>query len=384
MKNKLFGIILVFISFFFFGWGYVGHNKISSNATNFFPQEMNDFLYWKVYLTAHASDADSRKGDDPTEGYKHYIDIDNYSIFLSSGRIPTTMDSIITMYGLSFVNNQGILPWSTISTVDSITSAFSIKDFEKALFYAADLGHYVGDGNMPLHITKNYNGQLSGQNGVHSRYESTMIGKYSEQINYSGDSIQYINNVPKYIFQYLYQNYAYVDTILIADKNAKSFANGNTSSDLYYQKLWELTKNYTIILFRNASKTIANLIYTAWVNAGSPELNPSAINDNTKIKDFYLWQNYPNPFGKTTPSGNHTTSIRYSISEASTLNATSTNISLKVYDILGREVETLVNKNQSAGNYKVNFSANNLPAGIYFYTLISDKFVATKKFIYLK
>ena len=92
--------------------------------------------------------------------------------------------------------------------------------------------------------------------------------------------------------------------------------------------------------------------------------------------EFSLMQNYPNPF-------NPTTTIKYSIPRASF-------VTLKIYDILGREVSTLVNKEQSAGIYKVQFSAkngtdsDNFSSGIYFYRITAGNFVSTKKFILLK
>jgi len=377
--KKLLKIILLFSSLLFVGWGNTGHYKISSNATKFFHPDMNEFLYWSSYLASHASDADYRKGDDPTEGHKHYIDVDNYPIFISDGRIPNSIDSVTRMYGSSFVDDQGVLPWATMITIDSMTSAFSRRDFERALFFAADLGHYVGDGHMPLHITRNYNGQFTNQYGVHSRYESTMIGKYSSQINYSGDSVHYISNVSSYIFDYLYANYTLVDSILAADKTAKSDAGGSTSSDYFYQKLWEYTKNNTTMLLKNASKTMAELIYTSWVNAGSPELNPSDIQDVNTVQDFDLGQNYPNPF-------NPSTTIRYSIPSQKKSEASF--VKLVVYDILGNEMTNLVENNQSAGNYEVQFDANSigsgLPSGIYFYRLTVGKFIDTKKMMLIK
>ncbi|NWG29452.1 MAG: T9SS type A sorting domain-containing protein [Ignavibacteriaceae bacterium] len=88
------------------------------------------------------------------------------------------------------------------------------------------------------------------------------------------------------------------------------------------------------------------------------------------ITDYKLQQNYPNPF-------NPTTSISFSIPKNGF-------VTLKVYDILGKEVAELVNEIKEAGNYSVTFNASELPSGIYFYTLTSGNFTATKKLILLK
>ncbi len=85
---------------------------------------------------------------------------------------------------------------------------------------------------------------------------------------------------------------------------------------------------------------------------------------------YELSQNYPNPF-------NPVTTINYSISSNG-------NVQLKVYDILGREVATLVNETKVPGNYKVNFNASNLASGVYFYRLQTGSFVQTKKMVLMK
>ena len=99
-------------------------------------------------------------------------------------------------------------------------------------------------------------------------------------------------------------------------------------------------------------------------------------NKNTSLK-FELSQNYPNPF-------NPSTTIKYSIPIVETMHATSQLVTLKVYDILGREVATLVNTQQIAGNYEVTFDATNLVSGIYFYKLQSGSFFESKKMLLLK
>jgi hypothetical protein len=85
---------------------------------------------------------------------------------------------------------------------------------------------------------------------------------------------------------------------------------------------------------------------------------------------FTLYQNYPNPF-------NPTTTIEFDIPER-------TNVKLVIYDILGREVETLIDKELEPGKYKLNFTATNLPSGVYFYTLKTPKFTKTNKMLLIK
>ncbi len=75
-------VIIFIITQEIFGWGNVGHSLINRNSTKHFPQEMNSFKLWSEFLAQHASDADYRKSQDPNEGNKHFIDIDNYQEFL--------------------------------------------------------------------------------------------------------------------------------------------------------------------------------------------------------------------------------------------------------------------------------------------------------------
>ena len=98
-------------------------------------------------------------------------------------------------------------------------------------------------------------------------------------------------------------------------------------------------------------------------------------------EQFMLYQNYPNPF-------NPTTKIRYSIPAVRTSFPSTSGgmkfIKLKVYDILGNEITTLVNEEKPTGNYDVEFDGSNLPSGVYFYRLQAGSFIDTKKFILLK
>jgi len=375
LKNRIFFPIIFISAFFFLGWGYVGHSIINYRTILSALPEMEFFNTWADSLQAHASDADSRKSWDPTEGPKHYLDIDNYPEFIATGTIPQDFDSLVAIHGLSFVMDQGILPWAILKTADSLQAAFEINDMHKAMLLAADLGHYIADGHMPLHITRNYNGQYTNQTGVHSRYESSLIGDFQSQIIYNGDSLEYIEDLSDFVFNMLYENYQYVDSVLYADSVANAYA-GNHNSSTYYNKFWEIAKNFTIDLFKNASYRIACVIYTEWIDAGG--LTDISDDKNELPSGFNLSQNYPNPF-------NPSTKIKYTVPSVTLRQAQSDiKVSLKVFDLLGNEIATLVNEVKPAGSYEVNFDAAGLPSGIYFYKLQGGNFVETKKMLLLK
>jgi hypothetical protein len=93
-------------------------------------------------------------------------------------------------------------------------------------------------------------------------------------------------------------------------------------------------------------------------------------NNISTPNDFSLEQNYPNPF-------NPSTTIRFSIPSASS-------VQLKIYNVLGNEIATIVNETFPAGSYNVEYDASNLPSGIYFYTLTTNDFSETKKMTLIK
>jgi hypothetical protein len=112
----------------------------------------------------------------------------------------------------------------------------------------------------------------------------------------------------------------------------------------------------------------ATLLGYTWI--GNTDVVTTDVEDKEMPVVYSLDQNYPNPF-------NPATQIKYSIANAG-------NVSLKVFDVLGREVADLVSKHQDAGNYTVNFNASSLSSGIYFYRIESGSFVSVKKMMLVK
>ncbi|MBI9072601.1 MAG: CotH kinase family protein [Melioribacteraceae bacterium] len=113
-----------------------------------------------------------------------------------------------------------------------------------------------------------------------------------------------------------------------------------------------------------------------WVSANDLPVSIE-ISDNSIPNDFVLKQNYPNPF-------NPVTTIEYSIHVGTSSGLSLPTTKLTIYDVLGNEIKTLVNKEQSAGNYKVKFDASHFASGTYFYQMRSGSFIQTKKLILIK
>jgi len=370
--RKLFTILgIACVSFALISWGGTGHYKINYNASLSFNSEMTEFSSWVSYLAEHASDADSRKYSsdpyyDPNEAIKHYIDIDNYADFINSGLIEQNYTAAVAKYGQLTINSNGTLPWATETAYNNLKNSLAQHDWESAKQYAADLGHYVADGHMPLHITKNYDGALTGNYGIHSRYESTMINSYNSLITYTGSSVNVIANVNQYIFSYIYANNKYVDSVITADNYAKALAGGSTSSTIYNQALWTKTQGFTVKLFKNASNALAELMYTAWVQTQYTSDQQNPFGRFTEI----LEQNSPNPFATHT-------SIKFNLSENS-------EVVIQVKDVLGNNVTTLFSGLKPAGNYSIDWNPKNQHEGIYFVVLDTKKQHQVKKMLLVR
>lgn len=277
MKYQIQVIILFLIvsipSTSLFAWGKTGHRIINRKAVDYFPEEMEAFRAWRDFLGEHASDPDIRRRTDKSEAPRHFIDIDYYKEFLL-GKMIENKDSLISVYGTETVTKIGLLPWATLDTFNNLIEAFKERDKNKAMLLTSDLGHYIADGHQPMHTVVNYNGQLTNQKGVHERYESDMIDRHQNEIENSFEDchISQIKAPLNFIFRYISGSNSVCDVLFDADSLATKEA-GNYTSDEYYRIMWFRTKYITEIQFNRAAQDLAALIYTAWVDAGKPDLS---------------------------------------------------------------------------------------------------------------
>ncbi len=347
-------------------WGGATHKVINKEAVKHLPSSLTLFSNNVQWISDHAVDADNRKSSDPTEGPKHFIDIEDYAEF-KTGTLSHDINVLIAKYTLSTVTSIGVVPWATVWSLDSLTQTLRRGDSTKALQFAADLGHYVGDAHQPLHVTANYDGGQTGNNGIHSRYESSMLSTYLSQVVVTKDSIRFIASPVDFAFTFVAKGNVLVDSILKADNYAKTIDSQYKTA--YYATLWAKTGAMTQNQIQAATVDLACLWYTAAVNAGLISL--TSVSSAVRIQPrFELLQNYPNPF-------NPTTTISFSLGSSS-------NVSVKIYNLLGEEVETLVSGNRSAGIFQVQWKATGVASGIYLCRMQAGTYVETRKLILMK
>jgi hypothetical protein len=304
------GFISVLIS-----WGTFGHEHINRAAVFALPQPLQSFFYNHIdFITQESTVPDLRKYTlkDKAENPRHYIDLENFG---SLDSLPKTMEDLKKKYDDKFIQENGNLPWYIEEIMGKLTKAFKEKKKTEILFLASDLGHYLGDASMPLHTSSNHDGQLTNQKGIHALWESRLPELFGKNYNYFTGEAKMIDDVHKEVWRIILSTHNLADTVLITDRELKkkfaddkiykTDASGKIKKNKYsqpvfsddYAKAFHEALNGMVEKQMRASISItANFWYTAWVNAGKPDLSSLDPSDLTKQnaklfkKELKLWK----------------------------------------------------------------------------------------------
>ncbi len=271
-------------------WGFFGHKRINRIATFTLPPEMFGFYKDHLeYITEHAVDPDKRRYAVDGEAQRHYIDIDHY---VSAGQdpfevVPKKWNDAVAKFTEDTLQAYGIVPWHIKVMKYKLQRAFEDKNVDLILKYSADIGHYIGDAHVPLHTTENYNGQMTGQKGIHGLWESRLVEINSEDYDYFVGKAEYIDDIEEFIWKAVKESHLAVDSVLRIereltaefDPDAKySFEQrGNTTVSVYsYEFSQEYHRRMNGMVerrLRQAILAVGSIWYTAWVDAGQPDLS---------------------------------------------------------------------------------------------------------------
>ena len=270
-----------------FCWGFYAHKKINYYAVFLLPPEMMVLYKPNIdFITEHAVDPDKRRYAVPEEGPRHYIDIDHYGKYPYDS-LPRKWNDAVARYSEDTLNAYGIVPWWLQTMLYKLTNAFKEKNQAKILKYSAEIGHYIADSHVPLHANSNHNGQFTDQKGIHGFWESRIPELLAEkEWDFFIGKADYIKNPADFIWKRVLESGAAADTVLKYEKElTKNFPsdqkfsfedrNGITIrqySSAFSKKYNELLKGMIERRMRQSIYAVASFWYTAWVNAGQPDL----------------------------------------------------------------------------------------------------------------
>lgn len=269
-------------------WGFLGHQTINKKAVFALPPELFGFYKKYIdYVTQHSTDPDNRRYLIAEEGCRHFLDCDFYEKSVPLDTLPHRWNEAVKKYGLDTLNEHGIVPWHCNLMLYKLTEAFKSKDLKSILKTSADIGHYIADAHVPLHSTHNYNGQLTNQEGIHALWESRIPKLYLDSFDILTGTANYLSSPNEFIWDRVEESFSLVDTVLFLEKRATVIVGADNKyitepygsvmvknySPSFCQTYNGLMENMVEERMRAAIYAVASFWYTAWVNAGQPDLN---------------------------------------------------------------------------------------------------------------
>lgn len=303
MKHLPFFFALFFISVKTYCWGFYAHKKINNYAVFLLPPQMMVLYKPNIdFLTEHAVDPDMRRYAVPEEGPRHYIDLDHYGKYPFDS-LPRKWNDAVAKYSEDSLRTYGIGPWWIISMLHKLTDAFKEKNQAKILKYSAEIAHYIADAHVPLHANSNHNGQYTDQKGIHGFWESRIPELLADkQWDFFIGKAEFIKDPADFIWKRVLESAAASDTVLKYEKElTKTFPadqkysfeerNGITIrqySSAFSIKYNEMLKGMIERRMRQSIYAVASFWYTAWVNAGQPDLTQLSNKEFTaeELKEF--------------------------------------------------------------------------------------------------
>jgi len=287
MKQLLILISFLLITQTSFCWGFYGHRQINYYSVFLLPPEMLVFYKKHIaFINEHAVDPDKRRYLIAAEGPRHYIDIDRYGSYPYDS-LPRQWKDAVEKYSNDTLQLHGIVPWWIQTMQQRLTKAFRDKDAARILKLSAEIGHYIADAHVPLHACNNHNGQLTGQKGIHAFWESRIPELLADkEWDFFIGKASYVKNIGQFSWARVLESAAAADSVLKIEKKLSAdfptdlkYAFEERNGVLIRQYSTAYTLAYNQLLtgmverrMRQSIYAVASFWYTAWVNAGQPDL----------------------------------------------------------------------------------------------------------------
>ncbi len=255
-------------------WGEDGHHAINSLAVDCLPANMRP-LYDanRPWISLHSVDPDLWRQGYAPEAPHHFIDLDTWGLEVAM-HFPTDYWTACGLYGQAAIDKNGIVPWRIGQYYGKLIRAFKEHDAKAIVETSAWLGHYAGDIHVPFHAAANYDGQLSGQRGIHARFESVLLQRQIKPTDLKSRPARLLADPVEAAFGWARESLRQTIPVLAADKEA--VAQDATYGDAYYTAFGAKARPIAVRRLEEGAQDLASLWYSAWVAAGKPGLPPPA------------------------------------------------------------------------------------------------------------
>jgi hypothetical protein len=256
-------------------WGFAAHRFIMDQAISRLPDGIRPFYERnRTFMIEYSIVPDLlRTLDVADEPPRHFLDMDAYGEYPFDA-LPRDYDEAVRKFGREKVDANGLLPWRAADIYGRLVKAFDRAGRQQG--YALDdiklmsavLGHYVADAHMPFHAALNYDGQLTGQRGIHSRFESQLFERMQASLALPVVTIPPVHDIRAFMFDTLLESFTDTEPLLEADRRA---AAGLTEYGDEYFERW--SKDAGPVLTKRVADAIAAtvaVITGAWEEAGRP------------------------------------------------------------------------------------------------------------------
>jgi hypothetical protein len=258
-------------------WGFDPHKFIMDRAIALLPAELRPlFEKHRTSVVERAIDPDTwRTAGFDEEPKNHFVDIDWEGFGKHPFKeLPRDYTAAVAKFGRDRIEEMGTLPWRVEEFHGNLRRAF--QDYARRgaygqfdiIFFAASLAHYTSDAHVPFHAVINYNGQLTGQTGIHARFESALFERYHERLTIAPTAMAPITTPRDFIFDILIDGTTLVPAILKADLDA--IANRDVYDEAYYTAFFAANRPVLERRLNGAIAATAAMITGAWEAAGRP------------------------------------------------------------------------------------------------------------------
>ncbi len=262
-------------------WGFEAHKLIADRMVELLPPALKPlFEKRRPFIIERSIDPDLwRNVGWEAEPPNHFLDMD-YEAFgpYPFDGLPRDYAAAVQKFGKDVVHAQGLLPWRTAEFYGNLQREFaSLKRqpapgyaLDNIVLYAAILAHYVSDGHVPLHAVVNYNGQVTGQDGVHSRWEGELFNRNRASLAITPAPAAGVSHPRDFMFEVLLASNRAAANVLESDRLAA--AGREFYDDGYFAAFGKGTLPTLERRLNESITAVASIIVGAWEQAGKPAI----------------------------------------------------------------------------------------------------------------